>query len=491
VDHGDDFDVAIIGAGFGGLGAALSLAERGAKVVVLEALTYPGGCASTFTRKRHRFESGATLFSGFGEGQLFSTWQARHRWPLRFVSLDPIVELRAPGLSLAVPSTRDAWIDTLSALPGAPKKQLSAFFAEQRRVADVLWDLFADPGLLPPFTAAAFLTHLGRSPRYLTLLRHVGRSLLAMVERHGLADFSPLRVFLDGVCQITVQTSAAEAEAPFALATMDYFFRGTGHVQGGIGELARALATTVGELGGDVRFADKVTSLARTEGRWTLTTRRGEVRAKTVVANLLPQTVKKLAHLPDGPVDRLAARVEDGWGAAMWYLVVRPDAVAKRAPCHLELVADPSRPFTEGNHVFASVSGVDETDRSPDGNRTVTVSTHVPMRKLLAQDEAGRARYIGDVQTEMKATLAELAPELSAGIVWSMPGSPRTFERFTGRHEGYVGGVPRTVGLSHYLGLFPSPVADDLWLVGDSVFPGQSTLAAAIGGVKVADCILR
>ncbi|HND32895.1 MAG TPA: FAD-dependent oxidoreductase, partial [Myxococcota bacterium] len=36
-------DVIVIGAGFGGLAAALSLAERGARVTLLEALTYPGG----------------------------------------------------------------------------------------------------------------------------------------------------------------------------------------------------------------------------------------------------------------------------------------------------------------------------------------------------------------------------------------------------------------------------------------------------------------
>lgn len=28
--------------------------------------------------------------------------------------------------------------------------------------------------------------------------------------------------------------------------------------------------------------------------------------------------------------------------------------------------------------------------------------------------------------------------------------APRTFERFTGRHLGYVGGVPRRIGLQHY-----------------------------------------
>ena len=51
------FDVAVIGAGFGGLGAALSAAERGACVAICEALNYPGGCASTFTRDANQFEA--------------------------------------------------------------------------------------------------------------------------------------------------------------------------------------------------------------------------------------------------------------------------------------------------------------------------------------------------------------------------------------------------------------------------------------------------
>jgi phytoene dehydrogenase-like protein len=32
-------------------------------------------------------------------------------------------------------------------------------------------------------------------------------------------------------------------------------------------------------------------------------------------------------------------------------------------------------------------------------------------------------------------------------------------------------------------------VMDGLWLVGDSVFPGQSTLATAVGGVRTAASI--
>ena len=55
----ETYDVAVIGSGFGGMGAALELARSGASVVMYEALKYPGGCASTYSRRGHRFELAA------------------------------------------------------------------------------------------------------------------------------------------------------------------------------------------------------------------------------------------------------------------------------------------------------------------------------------------------------------------------------------------------------------------------------------------------
>ncbi|MFB6375931.1 MAG: FAD-dependent oxidoreductase, partial [Bradymonadaceae bacterium] len=75
-------DVAVVGGGFGGLAAALELAEQGLEVVIFERLTYPGGCASTFERHGWRFESGATLFAGLGEDQLFGRWIAEYDLPV-------------------------------------------------------------------------------------------------------------------------------------------------------------------------------------------------------------------------------------------------------------------------------------------------------------------------------------------------------------------------------------------------------------------------
>lgn len=479
------YDCAIVGAGFGGLGAALTLAEQGARVVLCESLKYPGGCASTFTRGGWRFESGATLFSGFDDGQLFARWIDRHRLPVETRLPDPLVELRTPQFTLPVSARRDELVARLGAFPGAPRDRLAAFFARQESLAGALWSLFDDPALLPPLGARALLTHLARSPRYLPLVPWIGRSLSDFVAAHGLADFEPLRVYLDAVSQITVQASAADAEAPFALATMDYYFRGTRHVHGGIGVLAESLLDAVRALGGEVRLSESVHGLTPVAEGWRVRTRRGEVTARQVIANVIPQALRGLLGDEAPELARLTARVEGGWGAAMLYLGLSPGAALRSEAHHIELVDDPARPFTEGNHVFCSISGADEA-RGPGGARTVTASTHVPMAAFTALGPAAQGEYVARVQAAMGDTIARRAPELADATVHRLTASPRTFARFVGRPGGYVGGAPRVRGIASYQGMVPAPVRPGLWMVGDSVFPGQSTLATALGGARVA-----
>lgn len=90
--------------------------------------------------------------------------------------------------------------------------------------------------------------------------------------------------------------------------------------------------------------------------------------------------------------------------------------------------------------------------------------------------------------TEKMLTTAEVAipgPNAAAQLV--MPGTPVTFQRFTRRKWDWVGGFLQT-GL---LRMFGPRLGQNLWLVGDSIFPGQSSAAVALGGLRVAQMALR
>lgn len=491
------FDVLVIGAGFGGLGAALELAEGGAKVCLCEALKYPGGCASTFEREGFRFDAGATLVSGLGPGQLFSTWLARYAPTTLIDWIDPLLDVRGPALRLAVRRDRNHLVQQFCALPGAPVPGIRAFFEQQQATAEVLWQLFDDPSLLPPFGIGNLARHLPRLERYGSLAPLLGRSLAQVLAAHGLSRFTPLRLYVDALCQITVQCSAAQAEASFALAAMDYYYRGTAHVRGGVGSLASALLQATRLAGAEVHLPARVSRLRREpNGTWLATVRGNELRARSIVANLIPRALRAMLG-PDEPDTRASAeleasaeRLEDAWGAAMLYAVARAPEQSSRDAHHLQLIQAAEQPLAEGNHVFVSVSSAQELERAPAGKRTLTISTHVPLTKLR---DAGRdaAKYIESVQGRMHETLALRAPEWSRSIERVLTASPRTFARFVGRPSGTVGGLPRRVGLTSYRGLGPREVLDGLWMVGDSVFPGQSALATAIGGVRTATAMLR
>ncbi|MFK7999733.1 MAG: phytoene desaturase family protein [Polyangiales bacterium] len=482
----ETFDAVVIGAGFGGLSAALSLAHGGAKVALLERLRYPGGCASTFERGGSRYESGATLFSGFAEGQLFHRWIRDHALPVKFETFDPLVEYRSEDVTFGASPEREEFLHRICAIDGVPEAPTRRFFKEQAKVAKALWELFDDPAMLPPFNLRNLSRHLLRSPRYLPLLRVVGLPLATVLHRHGLADVEPLKNYLDAVCQITVQCGVDEVEAPFALGAMDYYFRGTGHIHGGIGELATALATSIDSVAGsEVHYSRAVKSIRRKDELWHIDARRGALRARHVVANLTPHALGRLWGEETPRLTRMKAEVETGWGACMLYLRLPKSFQGRSEAHHLQLVGDTSRPLQDGNHVFCSLSGEDE-HRNEEGERTVTCSTHVRMSALRGAEDQGA--FVEGIQQRMQETIALRAPELLART--TMKGSPRTFERFTGRDFGYVGGIPRRAGLSNYRDMSNDPFAKGLHMVGDSVFPGQSTLATALGGLKVAERIL-
>lgn len=471
-------DVVVVGTGFGGLGAAVALAEAGARVVVLERVGYPGGCAATFSRGGAHYEAGATMIAGLAEGQPLRKLIERYALPIGLEAIDPVLELRQDGAPFVIPRARDAFVDRLCALPGAPEVALRRAFRAQSRLAAATWAFLDDPSLLPPWSAATLPRLAVRAPGLAPLLPWVGRPLTDWLAAYGLSDFLPLRRILESLCQVTVQVGVDEAETSFALSAVDFLFRGIHHVAGGTGALAAGLCDVVGRLGGEVHLSRRATALVPDGSGWRVETRRGPIAASRVIANVAPHALHALLGSSTPRLDRLSARVETGWGAVMSYRTVR-DGALPPVPYHLDLVDDPTGPWFDGNHVLCSVS-----EPRTDSPRTVTVSTHFRAGGDPAAD-------VTRVRERLEATLAARAPEIVAATTGSFSASPRTFSRFTHRPGGWVGGVPRRAGIGAYAELWPRPIAPGLWLVGDAVLLGQSTLAAFVGGGRTAVQTLR
>lgn len=466
-------DVIVIGAGLGGLSAALHLARAGRAVRVFERLTYPGGCACTYERNGVRYDGGATMLTAMADHQWIPRTLAASGVRLDTHPLDPVIELRTPDFRLSVGNDRETLVQELCDRPGAPIDRIRAFFEDATHVSDRLWAVLDDPEVLPPLHPRSALRQLTHARAWLRVARWAGRPLSAVVAHHGLLDFEPLTAWMDAICQITVQTGFRSAEAPVALGAIDYFFRGCRSLPDGIGSLAEGFVTAIRNEGGQVTLGSRVRALRRERGRFVVETRRGTETADTVVGNLLPDDLQRLAGLP---VDARGERSQRSWGAAMLYLT---SSVEPTGAHHLELLDRPGDALHDGNHSLVSIGPL---GRAGPGLRPVSVSSHVHPDATPAHLDAVHA-YLGD-------KLARLAPEVVAGEVHRETASPRTFSRFTGRSGGRVGGVPRTAGLLDYLDAFPTPLAPGLWCVGDGVGLGQSTLAVALTGARTAAAIL-
>lgn len=486
--------VVVIGAGVGGLAAAARLARAGMDVTVLEAAVYPGGCAGTFYHQGYRFDAGATLAGGFypggpmdllGQAAGIPDWGA-HPEPLAMVVHLP------DGCAVPLLAGEERWEARRAAFGEAGL----AFFRWQERTADALWALALRLPHWPPQTAKELASLIGTGLGWLNEdLRRLRPELLSdafqPVARHLNEAPERLRLFSDAQLLISAQATSTRTNALYGASALDLPRRGVVHLPGGMGAIAVKIMEAIRSAGGKVLLRHEVTAIRRSGNPgYVIQTKRGaEFPAEVVIANL---TAWNLRRLLEEPLPRRLANLgelpSDAWGAFMLYLGIDGSDLPGNFPLHHQVII--GEPLGEGNSVFLSLSPAWDAQRAPAGMRALTLSTHTDLRPWHRLQDTDPEAYAlrREVYQEKLLDAAERAlPGLRGRVRLTLPATPLTFERFTRRYQGWVGGFPQTSLLRNR----GPRLAKDLWLVGDSIFPGQSTAAVALGGLALAERVIQ
>ncbi len=478
----------VIGAGIGGLTAAALLLKAGHRVTVLEAHVYPGGSAGTFYHQGYRFDAGATLAGGFSPGgphaQVAKILDLQ--WPIR--PADPAWVVHLPdGRAVTQWADADQWRqERQTHFPGTER-----FWRAQEMLADISWDISSRPFPWPP-----------QSPRDLMILVQAVRPAtlraLPYILR-SIGDVAPqgddmFRAFLDGQLLISAQTTSENANALYASAALDLPRRGVNHVRGGIGALAKTLVDWIRGNRGVVHYRQHAQQIVKSrDGTFKVTTRKGkEVSADALLANVTPWALRDL--LGDEAPQKLRREVEGRqptWGAFTLYLGLDRSALPAGLAGHHQVLVDQQKPMGEGSSVFISLADPQDQDRAPQGRIPATLSTHTavePWWDLANNDLQGYLRRRADYAERLLAAAERAIPGISTSFDICLPGTPVTFDFYTRRPQGMVGGFPQT---SLFDARGPLTGIPNLWLVGDSIFPGQSTAGVTLGAIRVADEVLR
>ncbi|MCZ8187418.1 MAG: phytoene desaturase family protein [Beijerinckiaceae bacterium] len=250
----------VIGAGIGGLSAALLLAARGFAVTVIEAAEGPGGKMRQLRVDGHALDAGPTVFTLKAVfEQLFAEagLDFAARVPLR--RLDVLARHGWPdGSRLDLHADRQASRDAIGAFAGAEAARLYAEFARKSEaICRSLEQSFMQAERPSPLglVRQAGISAMLRTQPFSTLWKALGR-------------FFPDPRLRQLFGRYATYCGSSPFRAPATLMLIAHVEQdGVWQIEGGMHSLARAMQAAIEELGGLFRFGSRVSAIETGHGR--------------------------------------------------------------------------------------------------------------------------------------------------------------------------------------------------------------------------------
>jgi C-3',4' desaturase CrtD len=498
---GDElYDVAVIGGGFGGLATAALAQRRGLRTILLEAHTKLGGCAGWFSRGPYTFDAGATALMGLGPGEPLAELIDELGLDFR-AECTPSYRVHLPDRTIdVVPDARSFEANIARAFDpdfeSPPARARRRFWRLQDAVGHRLFNVAGRGPRLPVRSIADALHDL----RILGLggIAAASTSFLTVLDVLRLLGLAEDRPFVALVAMLLQDTAQAGPETvPFAnaAACLHAYRAGMSRPVGGMCALAQGLGERFRALGGELRVGTLVERVgprdASVGSPFMVRTRRrnlGPIAASQVVFNLpIDLASALLGRSLDGRLGRLESKSRPAWSAFTGYLAIDRHAIPDGGPLFHQVLRDYHAPIHDGNNVLVSLSPPGDPGYGPPDVRVATLSTHVRPAEWLRLDPESHDARKGELAARLRDALGRALPSAPEALRHAEFATPRSFARYTRRTGGAVGGAPVRRSNASLLAVGSDALGPRLWLVGDSVFPGQGTLAVVLAARRLVE----
>ncbi|ASI34985.1 FAD-dependent oxidoreductase [Exiguobacterium sp. N4-1P] len=475
--------VAIIGGGIAGVTAAALLAREGHDVTLLEGSREWGGSAGKFTRKDLTYPVGATLGMGFQRGGIHDRILQHLGLNVETELLDLVMTIKIDGHDIAYYRDRARFIGELQDVFPQQAQQIGTFFEEidkiQRHVAPLMESLPA----LPVRTLHDAQLILKEAQSSLPLLPYVTQTVGQVLRRHGL-EGSVFARLVDGILLDSMQTGQ-EASALLGAVALSIYHDGAYYVPGGLYRVAEILKESAEHDGATMLLGRKITSVKQTADGFLLEDRRGRLVLADVVIGALP--LEAMQRLVSPPLLRTLKRTYARqrklaqWATFTYYAAFPEKLVTSDSA--FRQIHDERLP---SGHAFLSLSRSGDIKRAPEGVRTLTMSCHVPIGYFDATDNVHYGHQIERMQDVFETIVEQEFPSFREQAIERHPGGPGAWVRYTSRPDGGVGGYPQLRSTSLFRAASFRTGVPNLYVIGDTVFPGAGTIGASTSAIHVA-----
>ena len=467
----------VIGAGLGGLSAAMRLGSKGYSVTVIDRLDRVGGRGSSVTKNGFRFDLGPTILT---VPQVFEKlWKDCGKdfaGDVELVPLDPFYEIRwQDGSRFQVRSSEEEMLAEVKRnfpkdlkgyckfLEDCEKRYVFGFEGLGRRPMNKIWDLLKE---IPGFIRL-------RADR--SVYAHVSTRVKDPKLRMALS-FHPLFIGGDPRNVTSMYILVSHLEKAF----------GVHYVKGGVQALADAMAAVVKEQGGQVLLNSSVETITQNNQRadGVMLENGLKLNADIVVSNADPGwTYNRL--LPNQKkrwTEKKLKKSRWSMGLFVWYFGTKNTKekwqdvghhTIMNGPRYRGLLADIfDRQFlADDMSIYLHRPSVTDPSVAPKGDDCFYALSPVP--NLKTSNPIDWSKELEGYKNKMRMVLEETIPGFSDAIIEEHILTPKDFEeRYLSPYGSGFSLEPRIFQSAWFRPHNVSEDIENLYLVGAGTHPG-------------------